>query len=135
MNTDSKENPWIVVNTGDRYNARKALLRAFKMKLQRFKDPKCCCPAPEPSNTAVTPKAITEDEMMDMGFEKAPPIRLIVAFAGLLILLFYYCDHTSFGNPFRDTILVIEAFLPHDDDDGDLLYYNATNETFVSYDD
>ena len=106
-----------MVNTGDRYAARKALLHAFRKKLERFKTPKCCVPAMESEEKEeLTPGSITEDKMMEMGFVKQPPIRLTVAFMGLLLLLFYYCVNTEFGNPFRDTIIRIEELLPKDNE-------------------
>ena len=158
--TDSRENPWIVVNTGackisrdaefldvlflsfllyllygvaethiysifcigltgDRYAARKALLQAFRKKLDRFKDPTCC--GGDEADVGMSRRRtapvvpITEDEMVDIGYSKPLPIQLIVALAGLLLVAYYYCVHTQFGNPFRDSIIRIEDLLGDDD--------------------
>jgi hypothetical protein len=128
LNTDMKENPWIVVNTGDRYAARKALLHAFGQYLERFKTRPCCAPKLQVEEQELVPAGISEDKMMAKGFVKAPPLRLTIAFMGLLILLFYYCIHTEFDNPFRDTVIRIEDLLPKDgqDDDDFISSYNAT---------
>lgn len=105
LNTDSRENPWVVVNTGDRYAARKHLLRAFRMKLDRFKMRKehcnCCAPRPHPRDDEAlqdTP-GLDVDEMMEKGFTRPLPIQLVVALIGILTIVFYYCEHTTFTNP------------------------------------
>ena len=101
-NTDSDDNPWLVVNTGNRYAARKALLRAFSIQLQRFERRKTwstCCPSPtKESGAARETPAMTEAEMMEKGFRKPLPVKVILSLAGLLFLVFYYCEHTTFGD-------------------------------------
>lgn len=104
MNTDSDENPWLVVNTGDRYSARKQLLRAFSYQLERFKSRhvcSCCQPRTSGSEEAETP-GMTEDEMLAKGFTKPWPVSLLLSLAGMLLLIYYYCEHTKF-----DTLLYL----------------------------
>lgn len=37
LNTDNEDNPWVVVNTGDRYAARKSLMKVFRSHVHDFK--------------------------------------------------------------------------------------------------
>lgn len=99
LNTDTDENPWIVVNTTDRFAARKELLRAFAGQLQRFhasnRTTRCW-----PSST----RQIEEHDSpglsvseVEKGFVKPWPLTGLITMAGLLLLLFYYSEHTTFG--------------------------------------
>ena len=102
LNTDSDANPWLVVNTGDRFSARKQLLRAFSAQLRRFETRKICLPACSPASrdsegSNDTP-GVDENEMLAMGFKKPMPTKLLLAFAGMLLLVFYYCEHTNFDS-------------------------------------
>ena len=72
---------------------------------------------------------ISEDEIVDIGYSKPLPIQLLVALAGLLLVLYYYCEHTSFGNPFKDTVIRIEDLL---EDKGNLTTSGAENDDIVS---
>lgn len=97
LNTESPENPWVVVNTGDRYNARKQLLSAFRMKLERFMARNVCWPKSAETDPQQDTPGIDEATMLEMGFSKPLPVQLVVALAGILFLVFYYCEHTTFG--------------------------------------
>jgi hypothetical protein len=99
----------VVVNTGDRFAARKHLLKAFKGKLDRFKQP-----ASPAHSESIDTQAIDESEMIERGFTRPLPIELIVSFACLLVLVFYYSEHTTFRNPFRGTFVKVDV-----SDDGD----------------
>lgn len=93
-------------------------MQAFRKKLDRFKDPACCGGEADTgmSRRRTAPVVpISEDEMVDIGYSKPLPIQLIVALAGLLMVAYYYCVHTQFGNPFKDTIIRIEDLLEDDD--------------------
>jgi len=106
LNTDTPENPWLVVNTTDRYNARKQLLHGFRVKLERFKAYHGCCA--KKSGEEGPPKeslAISEREQLMQGFRKPLPIQLLVSLVGLLLLVFIYGEHTTFGEPFKDTYI------------------------------
>jgi hypothetical protein len=101
LNTDSDENPWLVVNTGDRYAARKQLLRSFSVQLRRFKTRRVCFPCGPPQTPeAVEGKdtlALSEAEMLEKGFTKPFPLFGLLALIGMLLLIFYYSEHTTFG--------------------------------------
>lgn len=100
LNTDSDANPWLVVNTGNRFAARKQLLKSFSVQLQRFKTKRAwtCCPPPAPKEGRAEPPGVNEAEMLERGFTKPLPTKLIIALAGILFLIFYYCEHTRFGD-------------------------------------
>jgi len=121
LNTDNPENPWVVVNTTDRYNARKQLLHAFRVKLERFKSKKGCCPSSGGVVQEDTP-GISETEMLEKGFRKPLPIQLLVSLIGLLFLVFFYGEHTTFGQPFKDTYIPGAAYF---DENGN---FNMTTE-------
>ena len=114
LNTDSEANPWLVVNTGNRFAARKQLLRAFSIQLKRFKSRKT--EAPEGSED--TP-GISEAEMLERGFKKPLPIKFLLALIGMLLLIFYYCQNTNFdsliywvsGEPFRTNMTAVDDVL------------------------
>ena len=112
LNTDLQENPWVVVNTTDRYNARKQLLHAFRVKLERFKTHQgICCEkqSGEDGPPSDTP-AISEKEQLAKGFRKPLPIQLLVSLIGLLLLIFFYSENTTFGEPFKDTYIPGAAY-------------------------
>lgn len=104
LNTNSRQNPWIVVNTGDRYAARRKLLHAFDMMLDRFEHR-----AEQQEDTPVESPAMDEATMLDRGFSKRMPVQLVVSLAGILILIFYYCQHTTFGTHVTN---VVDTFFP-----------------------
>ena len=101
LNTDSDENPWLVVNTTDRFAARSQLLRAFGAQMQRFharqRIPPCC---PTSRHGGHIPeedtRALTLHEV-EKGFVKPTPVSGLVALAGLLFLLGWYSMNTKFG--------------------------------------
>jgi polyphosphate kinase 2 (PPK2 family) len=103
INTDSPDNPWIVVNTGDRYVARKNLLRAFRLKLERFKERQqfLCCQSSYAEKTHQESPAIDEAEMLNRGFNKPIPVQLLMTIVCILLLLFYYSEHPKFGTNIR----------------------------------
>lgn len=129
LNTDLQENPWIVVNTTDRYSARQQLIRAFKVKLERFKETKACCASRKAgkSDQQDTP-SISEQEMLEKGFRKPLPIKLSIALIGLLFLVFFYSEHTTFGHPFKDTYIPGAAYF---DEEGHLMTELIDNTTAV----
>lgn len=107
LNTDSRENPWVVVNTGDRYAARSDLLLAFRMKLDRFKKRNVrsvsyLTALRDEEELQATP-GMNETEMLERGFRRPLPIRLVSTLAGMMVFVWYYCEHTSFGR-FSDTL-------------------------------
>jgi hypothetical protein len=112
LNTESPANSWVVVNTGDRFAARKQLLHAFRMKLERFKMRKHCptCfprrqrPRDGADESPHDTPGITEDEMLEMSYGGRPlPIQLVIALICILSIVYYYCAHTKFGKQFRAT--------------------------------
>lgn len=129
LNTDLQENPWVVVNTTDRYNARKQLLHAFRVKLERFKTYHGCCPrkAGKEEHLDDTP-AISEKEQLAQGFRKPLPIQLLVSLIGLLLLIFIYGEHTTFGEAFKDTYIPGAAYF---DEHGNLMTELIENTTAV----
>ena len=128
LNTDLDENPWVVVNTTDRFNARKQLLHAFGVKLERFKTYHRFCSTKQSGDDGSsndTP-AISEKEQLARGVRKPLPIQLIVSLIGLLLLVFFYSENTTFSNPFQayfdehfmsELIDNTTAVMKHDADD------------------
>jgi hypothetical protein len=108
-NTDSSENPWIVVNTGDRYAARKHLLRAFRIKLEYYQKRKrehvdisesradVIEMQPQPS------PGLDEETMIQQSLYRPCSIQFIVSLLGITVIVWYYCKNTSFGE-FRATL-------------------------------
>lgn len=100
LNTDSDENPWLVVNTTDRLAARTQLLRAFAGQIQRFHARKrtvaCCVPSREQSDKPLDTPALTVADV-ERGFVKPFPIPGLLAMAGLMLLIFWYAENTTFG--------------------------------------
>lgn len=107
LNTDTDANPWVVVNTTDRYAARKQLLRVFETQLDayaRAQQPKrqswcrgLLCPSGAEAEEPDTP-GIPLSEMLDRKIKKGLPLGAVLSLMGLLILVFYYCEHTTFGD-------------------------------------
>jgi len=96
LNTDTNENPWVVVNTGDRYAARKALMRAFRSHLQHFES----CPAPK-HLPPPHPPGIEIEDMMKAKFTRSWRHNLFAraALLGLLLLAYIYADFTKWDSP------------------------------------
>jgi len=132
LNTDNQQNPWVVVNTTDRYSARKQLLRAFRVKLERFKAQHACCPWQQQASQVAhedTP-GLSEHEMLEKGFRKPLPIQLLVSLIGLLFLVFFYGEHTTFGHPFKDTYIPGAAYF---DKEGNFMMPMEDNSTTDMY--
>jgi polyphosphate kinase 2 (PPK2 family) len=90
LNTDTEENPWVVVNTGDRYAARTQLLKVFQTQLGVLRDTR-----KTGSSVQETP-AIEVAAMIDWKFKKPCPIQAIVALMAILLLVYYYSINTDF---------------------------------------
>lgn len=108
VNTDTDANPWVVVNTTNRLAARKQLLRMFEVQLDayaRVQQPdrgrswcsRLLCPAAAEPGEPATP-GITMAQMMERSVKKGPNLGVVVSLMGLLILVFYYCEKTTFGD-------------------------------------
>lgn len=99
LNTDSEQNPWVVVNTGDRYAARKALMQTFRVHLDEFqaraKVHSSCCPN-KPLPPLETP-GIEMDQMMKGKFKKSwrHSVYAWVTLMALLLLAFIYAENTD----------------------------------------
>jgi len=99
LNTDSEQNPWVVVNTGDRYAARKSLMQTFRVHLDEFqaraKDHSSCCPN-KPLPPLETP-GIEMDQMMKGKFKKSwrHSVYAWVTLMALLLLAFIYAENTD----------------------------------------
>lgn len=109
LNTDTDQNPWIVVNTGDRLAARKQLLRVFEAQLNayaRAQQPAggrswcrgLLCPAGAESEDQPDTPGIPMSQMVDRSFKKGLNLGALLSLMGLLVLMFYYCEHTTFGD-------------------------------------
>lgn len=115
LNTDAGENPWLVVNTTDRYAARKQLLQAFCAQVQRFhaRHPRAKRFLPL-SSSLLSPRSSRKEQRRphqhqhrdtpaltlaetNKGFVRPFPLPGLVGMVGLLWLVFYYAEHTSFG--------------------------------------
>mmetsp|Transcript_5810 Transcript_5810/g.11854 ORF Transcript_5810/g.11854 Transcript_5810/m.11854 type:complete len:907 (+) Transcript_5810:57-2777(+) len=102
LNTDSNENPWLVVNTTDRTAARKQLLRAFAGQLKRFearqRNATPCCTLQHGGryNQRNDTPGLTVAEV-ENGFVRPYPISGLIAWAGLFFLMYWYAEHTTFG--------------------------------------
>lgn len=108
LNTDTEANPWVVVNTTDRLAARKQLLRVFEAQIDAYarfhsrgrrswcRGLLCPSAADEPEEPE-TP-GITMAQMMDRKINKGLSMGTVLSLMGLLILVFYYCEHTTFGD-------------------------------------
>lgn len=97
------------MNTGDRLAARKQLLRVFEAQIDsyaRAQQPgsggrswcsRLLCPAGGGSEQQDTP-GIPMGEMVDRKINKGLSLGTVVSLMALLILVFYYCEHTTFGD-------------------------------------
>ena len=128
MNTELQENPWVVVNTTDRYSARQQLIHAFKVKLERFKRSNQCCASRRSGSGGHDTPAISEQEMLEKGFRKPLPIPILVSLIGLFFIVFFYCEHTTFGHPFKDTYIPGAAYF---DEEGHFMTELIDNTTAV----
>ena len=100
MNTDTDDNPWVVVNTGDRYAARKALMSSFRDHLKEFQSrgQRCSpCLGPKPSMSSAKTQAIGVDEMMKNKFKSSWRHSMIawVTLLALLVLAGTYGTRTN----------------------------------------
>jgi polyphosphate kinase 2 (PPK2 family) len=108
-NTDTSENPWIVVNTGDRYTARKHLLHAFQVKVdyyQKRKKELLNCSEPrlvDVEGPASTPPGLDEEAMLQQGLYRPCSIQFMVTLIGITMIVWYYCKNTTFGE-FKATL-------------------------------
>jgi hypothetical protein len=104
LNTDIPANPWVVVNTWDRFAARKQLLQIFEAQLDAYalaKHPnKRRSYNPFRGVPAITDDHDTPDideaEMIGKKMRKRLRMGTVLALIGLLLIVFYYCDHTTF---------------------------------------
>ena len=96
LNTDSESNPWVVVNTGDRFSARKALMQTFRSHLHKYKTGgkhcSSCCDKDD-----VDGEAIEIDDMMKTRYRLTWRHSAIawICFMGLLLLAFIYAENTK----------------------------------------
>jgi hypothetical protein len=100
LNTDSVANPWVVVNTGDRYAARKALMSSFREHLEQFQSrgQRCSpCLGPKPRDSSAKTEAITVDEMMKRKFNTSWRHSMItwLTLLALLVLAGTYGTNTN----------------------------------------
>mmetsp|Transcript_11893 Transcript_11893/g.21446 ORF Transcript_11893/g.21446 Transcript_11893/m.21446 type:complete len:409 (-) Transcript_11893:271-1497(-) len=106
LNTDTEENPWVVVNTGDRYAARKALMRAFRSHLHDFESRgrKCCSPVPKSLPPARTPE-IEINDMMKTKFTRSWRHSLLawITLMVLLLLAYIYAENTKWDDTWFHT--------------------------------
>lgn len=103
MNTDSDANPWVVVNTGDRYAARKALMSSFRQHLHEFQSRgQRCSPCRGPkSRDPAKVEAVGIDEMMKRKFKSSWRHSMIawVSLLALLVLAATYKENTNWDQP------------------------------------
>jgi hypothetical protein len=100
INTDTSANPWVVVNTTDRYNARKQLLRVFQAQLDAFRPRKGilqCLSSATDENAMDTP-GIEISDMLDKEFPHRMRASTLMTLIALLVLIWYYVEHTTFGS-------------------------------------
>jgi hypothetical protein len=123
LNTDSEQNPWVVVNTGDRYAARKALMLSFRSHLKDFESPRrSCSPCSPPKQLPPAhTRGLTTEDMMKNKFKRTwRHSRLAwLTGMGLLLLAFIYAENTDWeGAWYRTpTKYNITALLEGGDDD------------------
>lgn len=105
LNTDTEYNPWVVVNTGDRYAARKSLMQTFRSHLHEFSAfesyGKSCSPCSKsqklpPGHT----RGIEINEMMKAKFSRSRRHHLFawLTFMCLLLLAFIYAENTNWDD-------------------------------------
>jgi hypothetical protein len=119
LNTENPANPWIVVNTADRYAARKQLLRVFQAQLDSFNPRKGFCShicsrlgirsQPEQRDTP----GLEISDMVDKAFNRRMRPRTLLLLMGLLVLVWYYVSHTKFG----DSVFGKLTWLPDEGND------------------
>eukprot|EP01083_Nonionella_stella_P200569 734372_1 len=123
MNTDTDSNPWVVVNTGDRYAARKSLMQSFRSHLHEFesrgKGRYPCC---KPKHLVPTQSpGMTMNDMMKVKFSRSwrHSVLAWLTFMSLLLLLFIYSENTTWDDSWYrgPTIYNITALLEEDTDD------------------
>jgi len=96
------------VNTTDRLAARKQLLRVFEAQIDaytRAQQPGAgrswcrglLCPTAPEAEQPGTP-GITMAQMVEKKMKKGLSLGTVVSLMGLLILVFYYCENTTFGD-------------------------------------
>ena len=118
LNTDSDANPWVVVNTGDRYAARQGLMNAFRSQLHRFK---------AQAGGQTVPETHTQGLSIDMMKKKVNPSRRHVVLAWitamcLLLLAYIYAENTKWDDSwFRMPTSYNISSLLEDMDDGSTL--------------
>ena len=95
----------VVVNTGDRFAARKALMQTFRGHLELFRTggkhcSKCCDKVEAEHNDAVE-----IDGMMKSKFSMTWRQSMLawITFMGLLLLAFIYADNTDWGDSWYRT--------------------------------
>jgi len=120
LNTDSDANPWVVVNTGDRYAARQSLMNAFRSQLHRFKA--------QAGGRTVPPTHTQGLSIVEMMKKKVNPSRRHVVLAWitamcLLLLAYIYAENTKWDDSwFRmPTSYNISSLLEGDMDDDSTL--------------
>jgi len=92
LNTDCPDNPWVVVNTGDRFAARKALMQNFRSHLRNFEKR-----GEEKGEASEQSRVVGIDEMMKTTFARSWRHSLLawLTLMGLLLLAFIYADNTK----------------------------------------
>eukprot|EP00956_Cyclotella_meneghiniana_P043124 scaffold253581_cov43-Cyclotella_meneghiniana.AAC.2 len=120
LNTDSESNPWVVINTGDRFAARKALMQRFRSHLHQYKTGgkhcSSCCDKDD-----VDGEAIEIDDMMKRRYRLSWRHSAIawVCFMGLLLLAFIYAENTKWTDSWYRVPVTynISGLLEADDDE------------------
>ena len=86
LNTETKDNPWVVVNTVNRYDARKSLLKVFRSYLHRSSKKGSV------STTTVAQHKMDMNTMMTNKFAMSNKHRQLISISimGLLLLLYIY---------------------------------------------
>ena len=123
LNTDTEENPWVVVNTGDRYAARKSLMKVFRSHLQVFESrgKQGCSPCTTAEKKRAPMDPLDMHAMMETKFSKSWRHSRVawITFMILLLLAFIYAENTNWDDSwFRTpTKYNITALLEGPDDD------------------
>jgi polyphosphate kinase 2 (PPK2 family) len=112
LNTDTASNPWVVVNTSDRFAARKQLLKMFCRQLDTYAEFKrheagegsccrkllCCTPSTRSDEEQAETPGIEMWQMANWKTKKGLSMQTVLALMGLLILLFLYGENTAYDN-------------------------------------
>mmetsp|Transcript_39430 Transcript_39430/g.94839 ORF Transcript_39430/g.94839 Transcript_39430/m.94839 type:complete len:983 (+) Transcript_39430:38-2986(+) len=103
LNTDSEENPWVVVNTGDRYAARKSLMKAFRAHLNNFEScGKGCssCSGPNKPPILTRTSGVEIHDMMKTKFSRSWRHSLMawITFISILLLAYIYAENTKWDD-------------------------------------